>query len=70
MLITGFLGLDKTTLLNWMLCNPLLADSAVIINEFGEMSIEHLLVEKTTEGSLNSLMVVCVVIYAVILLIH
>ncbi|WP_455479376.1 CobW family GTP-binding protein [Bartonella sp. B23] len=49
-LITGFLGSGKTTLLNRILHNPLLADSAVIINEFGEVSIDHLLVEKTTEG--------------------
>ncbi len=49
-LITGFLGSGKTTLLNKMLRNPLLADCAVIINEFGEVSIDHLLVEKTTEG--------------------
>ncbi|OLL49696.1 ATP-binding protein [Bartonella henselae] len=49
-LITGFLGSGKTTLLNRMLRDPLLADSAVIINEFGDVSIDHLLVEKTTEG--------------------
>ncbi|WP_019220997.1 CobW family GTP-binding protein [Bartonella senegalensis] len=49
-LITGFLGSGKTTLLNRMLRNPLLTDSAVIINEFGDVSIDHLLVEKTTEG--------------------
>ncbi|WP_442894697.1 CobW family GTP-binding protein [Bartonella sp. CB169] len=49
-LITGFLGSGKTTLLNRMLRDPLLANSAVIINEFGEVSIDHLLVEKTTEG--------------------
>ncbi|UTO29444.1 CobW family GTP-binding protein [Bartonella harrusi] len=49
-LITGFLGSGKTTLLNRMLRDPLLADCAVIINEFGEVSIDHLLVEKTTEG--------------------
>ncbi|MGF7156949.1 CobW family GTP-binding protein [Bartonella heixiaziensis] len=49
-LITGFLGSGKTTLLNRMLRDPLLVDCAVIINEFGEISIDHLLVEKTTEG--------------------
>ncbi|WP_208437114.1 CobW family GTP-binding protein [Bartonella taylorii] len=49
-LITGFLGSGKTTLLNRMLRDPLLAESAVIINEFGEVSIDHLLVEKATEG--------------------
>ncbi|MET3589099.1 G3E family GTPase [Bartonella silvatica] len=49
-LITGFLGSGKTTLLNRMLRDPLLTDCAVIINEFGEISIDHLLVENTTEG--------------------
>lgn len=49
-LITGFLGSGKTTLLNRLLQDPFLADSAVIINEFGEVSIDHLLVEKATEG--------------------
>ncbi|QEE12959.1 GTP-binding protein [Bartonella krasnovii] len=49
-LITGFLGSGKTTLLNRMLQDPLLTECAVIINEFGEISIDHLLVEKTTEG--------------------
>ncbi|WP_407965478.1 CobW family GTP-binding protein [Bartonella sp. C271] len=49
-LITGFLGSGKTTLLNYLLRDPLLANSAVIVNEFGEVSIDHLLVEKTTEG--------------------
>ncbi|WP_345117364.1 GTP-binding protein [Bartonella jaculi] len=49
-LITGFLGSGKTTLLNRMLRDPLLAECAVIVNEFGEISIDHLLVEKTTEG--------------------
>ncbi len=49
-LITGFLGSGKTTLLNRMLQDPLLRECAIIINEFGEISIDHLLVEKTTEG--------------------
>ncbi|WP_074381444.1 CobW family GTP-binding protein [Bartonella doshiae] len=49
-LITGFLGSGKTTLLNRLLQDPLLAECAVIINEFGAVSIDHLLVEKTTEG--------------------
>ncbi|MCZ2327895.1 CobW family GTP-binding protein [Bartonella sp. F02] len=49
-LITGFLGSGKTTLLNRLLQDPLFTNSAVIINEFGEVSIDHLLVVKTTEG--------------------
>lgn len=43
--LTGFLGAGKTTLLNRLLKDPSLADTAVIINEFGEVSLDHLLVE-------------------------
>jgi G3E family GTPase len=44
-LITGFLGSGKTTLLNRLLRHTGMADSAVIINEFGEVGLDHLLVE-------------------------
>ena len=44
-LITGFLGSGKMTLLNRLLQRPEMADSAVIINEFGETALDHLLVE-------------------------
>jgi G3E family GTPase len=44
-LITGFLGSGKTTLLNKLLRHPGMGDSAVIINEFGEVGLDHLLVE-------------------------
>ena len=47
-LITGFLGSGKTTLLNRLLRRPEMADSAVIINEFGEVALDHLLVEPVT----------------------
>ena len=43
-LITGFLGSGKTTLLNRLLRKPSMGDSAVIINEFGEVGLDHLLV--------------------------
>jgi G3E family GTPase len=43
--LTGFLGAGKTTLLNRLLKDPALSDTAVIINEFGEISLDHLLVE-------------------------
>jgi len=43
--LTGFLGAGKTTLLNWLLKDPALAETAVVINEFGEVSLDHLLVE-------------------------
>ena len=49
-LLTGFLGSGKTTLLNRLLKEPALADTAVVINEFGEIAIDHLLVERASEG--------------------
>ncbi|MGX5802805.1 CobW family GTP-binding protein [Bradyrhizobium sp. Arg314] len=48
--LTGFLGAGKTTLLNRLLKDPGLADTAVIINEFGEVAIDHLLVEQASDG--------------------
>ncbi|MEW6630974.1 MAG: GTP-binding protein [Pseudomonadota bacterium] len=48
--LTGFLGAGKTTLLNRLLKDPQLADTAVIINEFGEVAIDHLLVEQASDG--------------------
>jgi G3E family GTPase len=45
-LLTGFLGAGKTTLLNRLLRDPGLRDTAVIINEFGEIALDHLMVEK------------------------
>ena len=48
--LTGFLGAGKTTLLNRLLKDPGLADAAVIINEFGDVAIDHLLVEKSSDG--------------------
>ncbi|APG92320.1 CobW family GTP-binding protein [Sinorhizobium americanum] len=49
-ILTGFLGAGKTTLLNRLLKDPALADTAVIINEFGDVSIDHLLVESSSDG--------------------
>jgi G3E family GTPase len=48
--LTGFLGAGKTTLLNRLLKDPALADTAVIINEFGDVAIDHLLVENSSDG--------------------
>ncbi|WP_062207032.1 GTP-binding protein [Aureimonas sp. AU12] len=48
--LTGFLGSGKTTLLNRLLADPLVRDVAVIVNEFGEVGIDHLLVETAGEG--------------------
>jgi len=44
--LTGFLGAGKTTLLNRLLKDLTLADTAVLINEFGEIGLDHLLVER------------------------
>ena len=44
--LTGFLGAGKTTLLNHLLRQPGLARTAVLVNEFGEIGLDHLLVEK------------------------
>lgn len=49
-LLTGFLGAGKTTLLNRLLDEGVLSDAALIINEFGDVGIDHLLVESTDEG--------------------
>jgi len=40
-LITGFLGSGKTTLLQHLLADPALADTAVLINELGEVGLDH-----------------------------
>lgn len=57
--ITGFLGSGKTTLLNKLLRHPGMGDSAVIINEFGEVPLDHLLVE-AIEGEVAVLSSGCV----------
>ena len=48
--LTGFLGAGKTTLLNRLLKDPALSQTAVIINEFGEIGLDHLLVEHIEDG--------------------
>jgi len=50
-LLTGFLGSGKTTLLNSLLKTPALADSAILINEFGEIALDHYLVETATDSA-------------------
>ncbi len=47
--LTGFLGSGKTTLLNRVLADPSMQDTAVIVNEFGEIGIDHLLVESVVD---------------------
>jgi len=48
-LLTGFLGSGKTTLLNRLLAAPGMADTLVIINEYGDASLDHLLVTHSAE---------------------
>jgi G3E family GTPase len=47
--LTGFLGSGKTSVLNHVLKRPGMAATAVIINEFGEIGLDHLLVESATD---------------------
>jgi G3E family GTPase len=47
--LTGFLGAGKTSLLNRLLKDNALAGTAVLINEFGEIGLDHLLVEKISD---------------------
>lgn len=51
-ILTGFLGSGKTTLLNYLVGRPELADTAVLINEFGDIGLDHLLVRKIDEAVL------------------
>src|SRR5438552_10138221 len=56
--LTGFLGAGKTSLLNRLLRAPALAGTAVIINEFGEIGLDHLLV-KTIDDNMVLLQSSC-----------
>lgn len=47
--LTGFLGSGKTTVLNHLLRDPAMGETAVVINEFGEVGIDNRLVETATE---------------------
>jgi G3E family GTPase len=61
--LTGFLGSGKTTLLSHLVRHPGMANTAVIINEFGEIGLDHLLVAKSSENTvlLNSGCLCCTV---------
>ena len=50
-IFTGFLGSGKTTLLNHVLAHPGMAGAAVIINEFGEIGLDHLLIATPNENT-------------------
>src|SRR5438477_3440321 len=62
-LLTGFLGSGKTTVLNHVLKQPDMTATAVIVNEFGEIGLDHLLVERSNEDVvlLNSGCLCCTV---------
>ena len=62
-LLTGFLGSGKTTLLQRLLQHPGLADTAVIVNELGEIGLDHLLMDHVAENLrvLNSGCLCCTV---------
>src|ERR1700686_2716364 len=49
--LTGFLGSGKTTLLRRLLSDAGMAKTAVLINEFGEIGLDHLLVRSVTENA-------------------
>jgi G3E family GTPase len=49
-LLTGFLGSGKTTLLARLLKDPALAGAAVLVNEFGEVGLDHHLLDRIDEG--------------------
>ncbi len=61
--LTGFLGSGKTTLLSRLLHHPDMANTAVVINEFGEVGLDHMLVEKSGEDTilLNSGCLCCTI---------
>jgi len=49
--LTGYLGSGKTTLLSRLIREPGMARTAVVINEFGEVGLDHLLVSKVDENT-------------------
>jgi G3E family GTPase len=50
--VTGFLGSGKTTLVNRLLGSPGFEDTLVVVNEFGEVAVDHHLVESSEERTL------------------
>jgi G3E family GTPase len=48
--ITGFLGSGKTTLLRRLLAHPRMGETAVLVNELGEVGLDHLLVRQVDEA--------------------
>jgi len=54
-ILTGFLGSGKTTFLNQLLRSGHMADAMVLINEFGEVGLDHLLVENMADDMIIEL---------------
>lgn len=52
-LLTGFLGSGKTTLLNRWLREPALSNAAVIVNEFGDIGIDHTLIASSNDNTIE-----------------
>ena len=50
--LTGFLGSGKTTVLKYLLDHPEADGTAVIVNEFGDVGLDHLLLERGDENTL------------------
>jgi G3E family GTPase len=48
-LVTGFLGSGKTTLISTLLAHPDMGETAVLVNELGEVAIDHHLVRQVDE---------------------
>ena len=49
-LVTGFLGSGKTTLINAALRSPELAKTVVVVNEFGEVGLDHQLFASSSDS--------------------
>jgi len=50
--VTGFLGTGKTTLLANVLSTPIMRNTAVLVNEFGEVGLDHHLLRRTDERTI------------------
>src|SRR3954469_3940980 len=51
-LVTGFLGSGKTTLISALLAHPDMGETAVLVNELGEVAIDHHLVRRVDERTI------------------
>ncbi|MBX2855513.1 MAG: GTP-binding protein [Rhodobacteraceae bacterium] len=54
LVLTGFLGVGKTTLLTKILADPAYRDTAVVINEFGEIPLDHTLIANADESLIET----------------